>query len=56
LVPLFGVLGAAVLLGERITPLHVVGGLLVIGGIVMPAVKPGRRREATRSPVSARGS
>jgi drug/metabolite transporter (DMT)-like permease len=53
LVPLFGVLGAAALLGERITPLHVVGGLLVVGGIVIPAVKIGRRREATRPSVSA---
>ncbi len=42
LVPFFGVLGAAVLLGERIGPLHVLGGALVIAGIMAPAVR--RRR------------
>jgi drug/metabolite transporter (DMT)-like permease len=37
LVPLFGVVGAALLLGERLTPLHAAGGLLVIAGIVVAA-------------------
>lgn len=37
LVPFFGVLGAALLLGEHLTPLHAVGGALVIAGILVPA-------------------
>jgi drug/metabolite transporter (DMT)-like permease len=37
LVPLFGVIGAAVLLGEQLTPLHAAGGALVITGIFIPA-------------------
>jgi len=43
LVPLFAVIGAALLLDERLTPLHALGGLLVIAGIVVPA-RPARRR------------
>jgi len=39
LVPFFGVLGAALLLHERLVPLHAVGGLLVIAGILIPAVR-----------------
>jgi drug/metabolite transporter (DMT)-like permease len=45
LVPFFGVLGAALLLGEHLTPLHALGGALVIAGIVVPAV--GRPRAAS---------
>ena len=37
LVPLFGVLGAAFFLGETVGPLHVLGGVLVISGIAVPA-------------------
>lgn len=36
LVPLFGVLGAAVLLDEPLTPLHALGGALVVAGIALP--------------------
>ncbi len=43
LVPLFGVVGAAILLGERITPLHALGGVIVITGIVIPALRSPRR-------------
>ncbi len=39
LVPLFGVVGAALLLKERITLLHAWGGILVITGIVLPAIR-----------------
>lgn len=38
LVPFFGVLGAALLLDEQLTPLHALGGALVIAGIVLPAL------------------
>ena len=41
LVPLFAVIGAAAILGERLTLLHAAGGLLVIAGIAVPA-RPGR--------------
>jgi drug/metabolite transporter (DMT)-like permease len=44
LVPFFGVLGAALLLGEKLGPLHAMGGTLVIAGIVTPAL--GRRKAA----------
>lgn len=37
LVPLFAVVGAAAILGEQLTPLHALGGLLVIAGIAVPA-------------------
>lgn len=40
LVPLFGVIGAAVFLGETMGPLHILGGLLVVAGIVAPARGP----------------
>ncbi len=39
LVPLFSVVGAAVLLGDQVTWLHGVGGLLVIAGIMLPAFR-----------------
>ena len=35
LVPLFGVVGATLFLGERLTPLHALGGALVVAGIVV---------------------
>jgi drug/metabolite transporter (DMT)-like permease len=48
LVPVFGVLGAAFFLGERLAPLHVLGGALVVAGIVLPtwraALGAARRR------------
>lgn len=51
LVPFFGVLGAAVLLGEHLTPLHALGGALVIAGIVVPAEAERRvRPRAERAP------
>lgn len=37
LVPLFAVVGAALILGEELTVLHALGGALVIVGIVVPA-------------------
>jgi drug/metabolite transporter (DMT)-like permease len=43
-VPFFGVLGAALLLGEKLGPLHAIGGALVIAGIMTPAL--GRRKAA----------
>jgi len=43
LVPFFGVIGAALLLDERLTPLHALGGVLVIAGILVPAVRGGAR-------------
>lgn len=42
LVPVFGVLGAALFLGERLVPLHLVGGALVVAGIVLPTLRPAR--------------
>lgn len=44
LVPILGVLGATVFLGERLVPLHAVGGALVVAGIVLPT------RNKERSP------
>jgi len=45
LVPLFGVLGAAVFLGESLNGLHVLGGAFVIAGIVVAALRlPSERR------------
>ena len=43
LVPVFGVLGAALFLGERLTLLHVAGGALVVSGIVLPTFGPALR-------------
>jgi drug/metabolite transporter (DMT)-like permease len=34
--------GAALLLDERITPLHALGGAIVVAGIVFPAMKSSR--------------
>jgi O-acetylserine/cysteine efflux transporter len=39
LVPIFGITAAAVLLGERINTVDVIGGLLVIGGILLGLVR-----------------
>jgi drug/metabolite transporter (DMT)-like permease len=41
LVPVFAVVEAAWLLGETLTPLHVVGGALVVAGIALPSVRAG---------------
>jgi drug/metabolite transporter (DMT)-like permease len=41
LVPLFAVIGAAALLGEKLTLMHAAGGALVVTGILIPAA--GRR-------------
>ncbi|MDX1611820.1 MAG: DMT family transporter, partial [Candidatus Thermoplasmatota archaeon] len=49
LVPIFAVLGAALLLGERLTLLHAAGGLLVVLGIVLPGWRS-RRSKATPPP------
>lgn len=39
LVPTFGVVGAALLLGETLTVYHALGGLLVVAGIVLPNLR-----------------
>lgn len=39
LVPLFSVIGAAALLGDQVTWSHGLGGVLVIAGIMLPAVR-----------------
>jgi O-acetylserine/cysteine efflux transporter len=41
LVPIFGIAAAAVLLGERINPVDVIGGLLVVGGVLLGLLRPG---------------
>lgn len=46
LVPVFGVLGAALLLDEVLTPLHALGGLLVVLGIVLPNLRALKRAPA----------
>jgi drug/metabolite transporter (DMT)-like permease len=48
LVPIFGVLGAATFLGERLAPLHIVGGVLVVAGIVLAARASSHAREVAR--------
>ena len=56
LVPFFGVVGAALILGEHLTPLHAIGGALVIAGIVVPpslARRAARITRATREPEAA---
>jgi len=44
LVPFFGVASAALLLGERIQPIDVLGGALVVGGILL-----GLRRQSSKT-------
>jgi drug/metabolite transporter (DMT)-like permease len=50
LVPVFAVVEAAWLLGEELTPLHALGGALVVAGIGLPSLLA-RRRRAAREPV-----
>lgn len=57
LVPLFSVVGAALLLGDQVTWLHGIGGLLVITGIMLPALRqrpsPAASTEATDADTAA---
>jgi O-acetylserine/cysteine efflux transporter len=46
LVPFFGVASAALLLGERIEPIDVLGGLLVVGGILLGLTRQSSKRTA----------
>ena len=50
LVPFLGVIGAAVFLGERLTPLHAIGGALVVMGIALSGTKRGALRARDRKP------
>jgi drug/metabolite transporter (DMT)-like permease len=43
LLPLFGALLSALLLGERLHPFHFAGMALILAGIVLTALAPGRR-------------
>lgn len=40
LVPLIGVASSVVLLGERLAPTHIVGGLLIVGGVATATFSP----------------
>jgi drug/metabolite transporter (DMT)-like permease len=47
LIPMFAVVGAALLLGEHITPLKIAGGALTILGIALPPALVSMRKPAT---------
>jgi O-acetylserine/cysteine efflux transporter len=51
LVPVFGMAAAALLLGERITPVQVVAAVLIISGVLAGVV--GRRSRTAAAPVPA---
>jgi len=48
LVPFFGMSSAAVFLGERLEPTDILGGLLVIGGILLGALRVQRRTRTSQ--------
>jgi len=54
LVPVVGMTAAWVLLGESVSPMAVIGGVLVVGGVLLGSVTLGRAaREARRRPEPA---
>jgi drug/metabolite transporter (DMT)-like permease len=42
--PLVSILLAVVLLGERLLPLQIAGGMLILAGVVLVQWSPGKRR------------
>lgn len=56
LIPVFGVLGAVAVLGERVTWLDLVGGVLVVGCLLVDATADARAARAERVVVEAGGS
>jgi drug/metabolite transporter (DMT)-like permease len=55
LVPLFGVLLAWLVLGERLTPLQLAGGLLAVGGVVVCQASPAGAAPPRYAPGGGRG-
>jgi O-acetylserine/cysteine efflux transporter len=54
LVPVVGMTAAWILLGERVSPMAAIGGVLVVGGVLLGSVTLGRpAREAQRRPEPA---
>ncbi|MBB1245411.1 EamA family transporter [Streptomyces durbertensis] len=53
LVPFFGMASAALLLGERVTPLGWTAGALLVGGVALTSLPTGRRRRPPTGPGSA---
>jgi drug/metabolite transporter (DMT)-like permease len=50
LIPVFGTGAAIVGLGERLSPVEAVGGLLIVAGIIAAAAGPRRREVTWRGP------
>ncbi|MFD4608227.1 EamA family transporter [Streptomyces sp. NPDC058440] len=50
LVPVFGVSAAALFLGESVSPLRWCAAALLVGGVALTSVTPGRRREPSPDP------
>ncbi len=50
LLPVFTLLLAALLLGETMTIYHLVGGVLVIGGVILSQIKPSKPLAALETP------
>jgi O-acetylserine/cysteine efflux transporter len=46
LVPVFGMSSAALFLGESVSPLRWAAAVLLVGGVAVTSLKPGRRRTA----------
>ena len=49
LIPVFGILLATTLLGEKLHAYHIIGGLLVISGLILAAGPGSRQRKSTVS-------
>ncbi|WP_326802526.1 EamA family transporter [Streptomyces sp. NBC_01788] len=50
LVPVFGMSAAALFLGESVSPLRWCAAALLVGGVALTSVTPGRRREPSPDP------
>ena len=53
LVPVFGIASAALLLGERVHITDVAGGVLVVGGVLLGVLRPGRPVDTRVPPARA---
>jgi O-acetylserine/cysteine efflux transporter len=53
LVPVFGIASAALFLGERVHGTDVAGGVLVVGGVLLGVLRPGRPVDTPAPPVRA---
>ena len=53
LVPVFGIASAALFLGERVHGTDLAGGVLVVGGVLLGVLRPGRPVDSPAPPVRA---